>query len=189
MVRLRSPRVKNCPAPPLRPLASARGLRSGHSIRLFLSHWLRLFLKPKPRVSPSVSKGESSGGGGRICRLAACCRLRCTGQRLKLRTLASNGARLLTSVRISLLPVRIHHSNYRFRQELLAPIEIDGGSGRIRTSETFAGLAVFETAPFNHSGTLPYLTMSSSSIRIFGFFSTPEGVPVPVVYLVSRSIA
>ena len=34
-----------------------------------------------------------------------------------------------------------------------------GGSERIRTSETFAGLAVFKTAPFNHSGTLPRLLL------------------------------
>ena len=29
------------------------------------------------------------------------------------------------------------------------------GSGRIRTSDTLTGIPVFETGPFNHSGTLP----------------------------------
>ena len=31
----------------------------------------------------------------------------------------------------------------------------NGGGGRIRTLEALASLAVFETAPFNHSGTPP----------------------------------
>ena|GEM_PF-3662524 len=34
---------------------------------------------------------------------------------------------------------------------------IIGGDGRIRTSETREGLTVFETAPFDHSGTSPYI--------------------------------
>ena len=32
-----------------------------------------------------------------------------------------------------------------------------GGWGGIRTHETVAGLPVFKTGPFNHSGTHPYL--------------------------------
>ena len=32
-----------------------------------------------------------------------------------------------------------------------------GGEGGIRTLETVAGLPVFKTGPFNHSGTSPYL--------------------------------
>ena len=32
-----------------------------------------------------------------------------------------------------------------------------GGSERIRTSETLAGLPVFKTGPIGHSGTLPYI--------------------------------
>ena len=35
---------------------------------------------------------------------------------------------------------------------------VQGGGGRIRTSDTIAGIAVFETAPFDHSGTPPLYT-------------------------------
>ena len=42
-----------------------------------------------------------------------------------------------------------------------------GGGGRIRTSGTLAGTAVFETAPFGHSGTPPYLKFHAKLNLIF----------------------
>ena len=51
----------------------------------------------------------------------------------------------------------------------------NGGEGGIRTHEGLAALLVFETSPFNHSGTSPLLTsqqLSAVGERLMGQFVT-----------------
>gem|GEM_PF-5102370 len=54
----------------------------------------------------------------------------------------------------TLLPYRI----FRPRTKI-------GGSGRIRTSGAISGTAVFETARFSHSRTLPYVDVLRFELR------------------------
>ena len=56
-------------------------------------------------------------------------------------------------------------------QELATTSGLDGGEGGIRTHDTLARIPVFETGPFNHSGTSPCLTTKSSGV--FRFWLRP----------------
>ena len=50
----------------------------------------------------------------------------------------------------------IETQNYKKMSQINAIIALDGGEGGIRTLGTLARSTVFETAPFDHSGTSPH---------------------------------